>query len=210
MKTYQLRFQILTFWHCGSGRGGGMTVDAVAHKDRYGIPEMPGRTVKGLLRDAVQRAESWGHLPPGTTVLWFGSDGRKPGQESLADDQQEFDRHQTEPGLLVFDNAVIDPALSAWLRGEEEGLKQELYRHFYTTAIDAKTGAAKGGSLRGIELVMPLELFAPISVRTEADVALDQHSWTEQLRQCLPLIRSLGMARNRGLGRCQVTLEVCQ
>jgi CRISPR/Cas system CMR subunit Cmr4 (Cas7 group RAMP superfamily) len=208
MSIYQLHFRILSYWHCGSGRGAGSTVDAVVHKDFYGLPEIPGRTVKGLLRDAVQRSEHWGHLKKGTTRRWFGSDSRNfeidKGQELSFDDNRLIDRHRSEPGLLIFDNAVMVPEVTAWLQQEEAGFRQELYRHLYATAINPETGSAKEKSLRGTEVVIPLDLFAPLSVRPNAES--EDSSWISLLPQCLPLIRGLGLSRNRGMGRCQVTL----
>lgn len=215
MTIFKLKFQMFSYWHCGSGRGSGSTVDALVHKDHAQLPEIPGRTVKGLLRDAFLRAESWGHFPAGTTEYWFGTDSRKVAMEQDAqphDDQaNKLDRFQTVPGFLIFDNAVIDETLASWLRHPNQAdACQELYRHLYSTAINPETGAAQDKSLRGMEVVIPLELCAPISFRPGSEEATDINQLVDQTRLVLPLIRGLGLARNRGLGRCQVTLtEVC-
>ena len=214
MSNYQLCFKIFSYWHCGSGRGGGQLVDAVVHKDADGLPELPGRTVKGLLRDAVQRTETWGHLDAGTTELWFGSDTREfdnPSTENpRGNDHPHIDRYQTQAGLLIFDNAVLDQTISAWLRtASAADARLELYRQLHATAIDPQTGAAKAHSLRGMEVVVPLELFAPIATHPAIADRTDSAPWYQRLPQCLPLIRGIGLARNRGLGRCKVTLEVC-
>ena len=152
----------------------------MVHKDIYGLPEIPGRTLKGLWRDAVWRAEQWGHVPAGSTKKWFGSDSRNlesdPRIEVADNDDEQPDRHQSDPGMLVIDNAVMDPQIRAWLQqassskdhatqSEAFGAVQELYRHLYATAIDPQTGAAKDKTLRGMEVVVPLRLTAPISMR---------------------------------------------
>ncbi|EDN71906.1 hypothetical protein BGS_0240 [Beggiatoa sp. SS] len=44
------------------GVGGGAVLDELVHKDGYGLPCLPGRTIKGLLRDGSVSAEMWGLL----------------------------------------------------------------------------------------------------------------------------------------------------
>ena len=45
---YSIEF--FSYWHCGSGLAAGADVDELAIKDGDGLPYVPGRTVKGLLR----------------------------------------------------------------------------------------------------------------------------------------------------------------
>ena len=52
----RLRFEIQSFWHAGSGRGDGAVADATVLRSRAGLPILPGRTVKGLLREACDLA----------------------------------------------------------------------------------------------------------------------------------------------------------
>lgn len=226
MTEYQLHIRLFSFWHVGSGRGGGLTVDAVVHKDSGGLPELPGRTIKGLVRDAVSRAEAWGHLEAGTTETWFGSDGRNYRGHLEAgrrdDDPQRPDRYQTDDGLLVFDNGVLPAPVAAWLRQGDTGLRQDetdlhqdetdlrdgLYHHLYATAVDHLSGTASHETLRGTEVVVPLDLYAPISALPRPDLGAQAARWPELLPRCLPLIRGLGVSRTRGLGRCCFRLEV--
>ena len=46
--TYQIQFH--SYWHCGSGLAAGAGVDALVVKDANGLPFVPGKTIKGLLR----------------------------------------------------------------------------------------------------------------------------------------------------------------
>ena len=73
-KTYQIQFQITSYWQAGTGRSGGALVDSLVNKDINGLPFLPGRTIKGLLRQAVSSVEQWGHIPPDSTYHFFGSD----------------------------------------------------------------------------------------------------------------------------------------
>ena len=48
---YNLTF--FTDWHCGSGLAAGADVDTLVVKDKNGLPFVPGKTLKGLIREAV-------------------------------------------------------------------------------------------------------------------------------------------------------------
>ena len=47
------KIEFFSNWHCGSGLAAGADVDALVIKDKDGLPYVPGRTIKGLLRDAA-------------------------------------------------------------------------------------------------------------------------------------------------------------
>lgn len=49
---YQIQFH--SYWHCGSGLAAGAGVDALVVKDADGLPFVPGKTIKGLLREAME------------------------------------------------------------------------------------------------------------------------------------------------------------
>ncbi|MDD2650440.1 MAG: RAMP superfamily CRISPR-associated protein, partial [Candidatus Cloacimonetes bacterium] len=49
---YQVKF--LSDWHCGSGLTSGSDVDALVIKDQNNLPIIPGKTIKGLLREAAE------------------------------------------------------------------------------------------------------------------------------------------------------------
>ena len=56
--TYNIDF--FSEWHCGSGLSGGATTDALLIKDKHNLPFIPGKTIKGLLREAVEDILSLG------------------------------------------------------------------------------------------------------------------------------------------------------
>ena len=49
---YKIEFH--TDWHCGVGLAAGAGVDALTVKDKNGLPFVPGKTIKGLVREAVE------------------------------------------------------------------------------------------------------------------------------------------------------------
>lgn len=200
MNRFFLNFDIRSFWHAGSGRGSDLLLNAVVQRDPNGLPCLPGRTVKGLVRDAVARAEAWGHAPQGLTQALFGQIGRK----------QRVTRLETEPGHLIFDDAALPRDLAAWLCKNEDGRNclHHLFAELHASAIDPAGGTAKHGSLRAMEGAVPMLLTAPCSVSRAAAPLAAFPSWKRTLAASLPLIRFLGSSRTRGLGRVRVSLEV--
>ena len=53
MRTIKYEIEFFSNWHCGSGLAAGADVDALVIKDNNGLPYVPGRTLKGLLREAA-------------------------------------------------------------------------------------------------------------------------------------------------------------
>ena len=49
--NYTIKFH--TYWHCGSGLAAGGDADLLVVKDKDGVPFVPGKTIKGLVREAV-------------------------------------------------------------------------------------------------------------------------------------------------------------
>jgi CRISPR/Cas system CMR subunit Cmr4 (Cas7 group RAMP superfamily) len=76
MKRMTLSFHLHGYWHCGSGEAGTSDLDAAVIRDAEGLQYLPGRSVKGLLREAFRLAEDFGHQPEGATDRLFGSEAR--------------------------------------------------------------------------------------------------------------------------------------
>jgi len=190
MNAATLLIDIQSYWHPGTGRGSGFHLDAVTHAGPDGLPRLPGRTLKGLLRDAVYRAEQWGwkEIPAGTTEALFGPLGRA-GQP-------------TRPGLLRVSDATLPDEVAAHLAIDAgKPLISGLYREHFGTAIDLATGVAAGRSLRGMEVVIPLTLTAPIG---EIAGVLAVPDWRNRLAAVFPLVAAVGAHRARGFGRAHL------
>lgn len=197
MNKFFLNFDILSFWHAGSGRGSDLLLNAVVQRDSDGLPYLPGRTVKGLVRDALARAEAWGHAGEGLTEKLFGQIGRV----------QRITRLETQPGQLIFDDARLPADVRAWLRSNGKGDAEYLFSELQSSAIDPVSGTAKHGSLRAMEVAVPMMLTAPCSVLEPPALNASAPGWCATLNASLPLIRFLGSSRTRGLGRVHVTME---
>ena len=205
MNRQQLHFDIRGYWHPGTGHGAGSALDALTHRDARGLPALPGRTVKGLLRDAMQRAAQLGWLQEARDVHRLF--GWRPGSTttSTATDAAGEQRPGDIPaaGCLRVSDATLPEDVAAYLAAHPD-LIGGLYRSHFGTAVDTATGTAREHSLRGMEVVVPLALEASIEVlpNTQPPAA-----WETLLDVALPLLDRLGAYRNRGMGRVVVTRE---
>ena len=90
MEILKLTVEILSYWHAGSGLGRGADLDALVLRNGDDLPYLPGRTLKGLLREAFMICEEMGHAQKGRTAELFGLDAAPPSirdfdQRALAD-----------------------------------------------------------------------------------------------------------------------------
>lgn len=208
--TVKIKIDFQGFWHVGSGRSSGHHLDAICLKDNFGLPFVSGKQLKGLLRHAVRRAESWG---------WY-QDLKFEGQiqnfeELLFGSQSQLEgRYATFAGMLFVDNAQLSESEYQWLQhNKQAALREHLYQELYSTAIDENTGTAVEHSLRGIEVTLPVQLFASLQLQV---TALDETLSTQQseflkrqpwlvIERALPLIDAIGAHRSRGLGEAIVS-----
>lgn len=208
-----LKIEFLGYWHAGSGQGSGHHVDAICLRNQQGLPFFPGRQLKGLLRHALRRAEAW-HLfkdvpvpvGPASSIetLLFGSVS------------QSLDRNLTFPGMLQVSNAELNQAEASFLaKPEQVNLREQLFAEIFQTAINSKTGTAVDHSLRGLEVCIPVSLFAEINLHQTAwdvDLIAQQRTWLSgcdpwlPIRQSLSLIDHAGAYRSRGLGEVKLSV----
>lgn len=182
--TASLEIKILSYWHAGSGLGRGADVDALVLKDRDDLPYLPGRTVKGLLREGVLSCEDAGLVHPGRACSLFG----KPATAGHPD--------ASTPGMLNFSDARLPDKDAQWLACQKgTDSRTALYDSIASTSLDER-GMADDHTLRTIELCVPLTLVARVSGPTG--------DWIGDLQKACCLVRSLGSHRNRGFGRCRI------
>ena len=191
----QTNIEILSYWHAGTGLGLGALADAITLKDEKNIPYLPGKTIKGLFREAFNILEETNNIPPQTTHNLFG-EATSPSDEEK-DDKEEI--IEAQPGKCFFSNANVSRELRKFLL-ENENEKECLYDVISSTKLDDK-GMAEDKSLRTIEVCMPVTLSAIIDIK-------DGDTKTfEYFQKASGLIRNLGSHRHRGLGRCKITVK---
>ena len=213
-----LTIDIAGYWHSGTGRGSGSHLDALVDTAHDGLPYLSGRHLKGLLRDAVYKAEEWGQLDTfkkahpeakltdlKLTELLFGKRYENP--------ETRVPRDETTQGYLRVGDGLLPADLRLWLaHKDQKACRPHLHRDLSSTAIDGGTGVANSRSLRGIQVTVPLRLEADIGLmprlhgNPEQD-ALLADQWPTILDHCLPLVRGVGAHRSRGLGRASLQLD---
>lgn len=184
---YKIEFH--TDWHCGSGLAAGADVDALVVKDEKGMPFIPGKTIKGLVREAVEEIR--------------GFQGKQDAEAFVKAFGFFDDKERKEKGCMFFTNASLEQK-----KEQDEELKEYdiivsnnaarfMYRDIASTAID-NDGIAKEHSLRKMQVVVPCTLYGEI-LNVPDDMAGD-------IIQSFGFIKRMGQNRNRGLGRCTITV----
>ncbi|MGL6260366.1 RAMP superfamily CRISPR-associated protein [Vibrio sp. WXL210] len=178
-----LSLDIVSEWHIGSGEEGGAKADSLVLKDALGLPYVPGRSLKGLIREAVNTAMD---------NQWFSSDLLSVlGQEGTQIDSQSS---------LHVSSACLSTEDVSYFRDNQHSAAH-LYRVITSTAIEGKTGVAKPTSLRSMEVAVPMRLTAKLELVDKAQLLV------EEFKAVLPLITRLGAKRQRGLGQVYVSVE---
>lgn len=177
------KIEIFSEWHCGSGLSAGADTDVLAIKDVDGMPYIPGKTMKGLFREAVEdlmdlRAES-----EGTEEVFHRAFG------------YFNDKGDVEKGCVFFSNAELPEKHRR--RIKEDHVQRFLYRRIASTAI-GQNGVALANSLRSMETVVPCTLEGVIKDLPDEMEGL--------IRDAARFIKRLGRNRNRGLGRCDISI----
>lgn len=180
---YKIKFH--TDWHCGSGLAAGADVDALTVKDKDGLPFVPGKTIKGLIREAMEDMMSYKKMEVDVNSPYIKAFG-------FFDD----DKDKQARGEMFFTNAELSLE-------EREAIAQNdaarfMYHSISNTAID-ENGIAKEHSLRKMEVVVPCTLQGEI-INVPDELTLD-------IANAMRYIKRLGVNRNRGLGRCTITKE---
>jgi len=140
------------------------------------MPFVPGKTIKGLLREAVEEIRT---LPNNT-------DGKDDAFGSFEDDYKS----------VFFTNAELKEEERADIVANDAA--RYLYSDLASTAI-LENGIAKKHSLRKMEVVVPCTLYGQILGVPEGQAA--------ELEKAMDFVKRMGQNRNRGLGRCTISLN---
>ena len=193
-----IKIELHSEWRSGTGRGRGLHVDAEALRDPLGLPMLPGRQLKGLIRHALETGAAWGHWGHDVVDRLCGV--------SASEAQSRFN---TQEGTISFSSARME---CPWLeyvkalqegsdddRAEAQAVTAQLFFVKRQTALDDR-GLAKNHSLRSVEVCAPMTLYA----RVYGELSAEDEA---HLKRALKMIRAVGGHTTRGLGRATLTLE---
>jgi RAMP superfamily len=173
------KIQFFDYWHTGSGLSGSTYADGIVNKNEDYLPLIPGKTVKGLLREAAKTIQELDNSLISTDFITsvFGDADNEP--------------------KCHFSNLTLSEKLAENIITTNN--QSALYHVITSTAID-ENGQAKEGSLRQLEVTIPLTLYGVISDLPTAK------TYEQELKHCFDWVKQLGLNRNRGLGRCQISI----
>jgi CRISPR-associated protein Csx10 len=191
-------------WLVGSGLGDGHLADACLVRDSNGLLFLPGRAIKGALREAAHRLGYCREdLKKAETDIFGGHCQPQKAEEAAA----SFNR----PGILRVGNGRLPENIERLLLAEKDLEKRRRFVSDLTvrrtqTAID-EGGVAKEGSLRTIECGLSgLTFMAGLSLDA-ASMGLEEEWLKTYLAALCAMVKGLGGHRARGLGYCRVVSE---
>lgn len=175
-----------SYWSCGSGLAAGADVDSLVIKDKNGMPYIPGKTIKGLLREAMEEylslTDQIDICKEGFAKLFGYTAG------GLNSDNNALEICKSD---AYFSNAELEA--SEYKAIVSNKLSEYMFKSVSSTAIE-KDGIAKDHSLRKMEVVVPCTLYGKITDMPE--------DMSDKIESALGMIKCLGSSRSRGLGRC--------
>lgn len=187
MERYQLKIKLLSDLCVSDGGVYNSLIDTDICYDTYGFPYIPGKRIKGCLRECAQELNDWGKGIPVREI--FGDKGANMGSLRLGNAYIEHIHDYKAEVERLLPSPVV--------------CRQNVVSHFtYTrtqTRLNEETGIAEEGSLRTTRVIKKGLIF-------RADVLLEKE-YASDLGLCCTVLKHMGISRTRGLGEVSVTLE---
>jgi hypothetical protein len=198
--NYKLRITFISDTTFGRGDGIAGLVDVEIEHDTNGLPEIRGRTLKGLLTEECanvlfQAGAADGDALCDTAALLFGRGGSTLDSDGLA----RFGPAQLLPDLRA---VIAHEVATGRVRADQVLASLTAVRR--QTSIDV-TGVPARGSLRSSRVALrDLSLYADIEILDRQN--LDSTHARALLGSCAASLRRGGLGRNRGRGRLACAL----
>jgi len=181
-KVIKYKVEFFTDWHCGSGLSSGSDLDLLVIKDKDHLPYIPGKTIKGLVRESIEEICNFQNTKNANEIIAV------------------FGEESKSQGCVFFTNIEMNKDLRKSIISNK--LQKYLYRSIASTAIHnegEKKGTAIENSLRKMEVTVPCSL--------EGEILDVPDDFVEMMEAGLKFIKRLGQNRNRGLGNCRIIVE---
>lgn len=166
---------------CYSGEVYNTSVDIDVVYDKYGIPYIPAKRIKGCIKEAALELSDMGLLTHYKEI--FGEGGNSPAIFSLSNAKiKDYDKIVDE--IKNFNNDELCEAQKIL----------NLYSYTRTqTTIDEETGSAKENSLRTLRVVKKGLTF-------NAELDFRNKEYLEEFKNAVSMVKHMGVSRTRGLG----------
>ena len=165
-------------------------IDTDVCYDKYGFPYIPGKRIKGCIRENALELKDWGMDINVDQV--FGSEGEKEKASRVRIDNaylENYDKRKKEV-IGSSNRKVYHP---------QNVLQQYTYIRTQTS-IDYETGVAKDKSLRTTRVVNKGNTFV-------AYVYLNSDDDFNTFKKCAESLSYIGLSRTRGFGEVKITIE---
>lgn len=194
IKKYTLRITLLSDTLIGHAEGFGAAIDKDSVFDEVGLPFIPGKRIKGLLREQADLLDK--HRTPSNyersfSDIVFGLSGKtETNSESMTVSNFTLPEYKKNRSTL------------AYLIEKNEVSRSEIQEYFTSlrmmTSID-ENGIAKPTSLRTFRVLKKGLVF-------QGEISFEER-YAGDLQKVVALTRRLGSSRNRGLGHITCSLE---
>ncbi len=198
-KTYKVQIQLLSDTLIGATEVYGAIIDKDSVFDEVGLPIIPGKRVKGILR---AEAELLNKYQPIAIQPW-NDNSKKTAIEILFGDAGITDKNTEYLSVSNFTlpDYEANKTYLKFLIQENEISRSEVIAHFTTmrmmTRID-EDGIAENTSLRTFRVLKKGLVF-------EGELTFDS-DYLDKFKSIVALTRRIGSMRNRGLGQIQCRL----
>ncbi len=189
MSNYKIEMKLLSDTLIGSSEGFGAILDTDIIYDEIGLPYIPAKRLKGILRDSADEINEY--LKKGINISEiFGAKGSK------------YSGKISVPNLHITDYENNKKWLS-YIINQESTITKDLILDYFTavrinTAIE--DGITKEHSLRKVRVICKGFVF-------EGNIEINDSTTAYDLALICQNVRYIGSNRNRGLGEIQLTLK---
>ncbi len=200
MSIHQMKITLLSDLCVADGSVYNSMIDVECVRDRFGLPFIPAKRIKGVLRECAIELKDWGTDIDLESI--FGKEGEQEKQGKLRisdaklEDYQTFlDEIQSNPKSAIFHPQNVLNTFS-YIRTQ--------------TSIEYATGVAKKHSLRTMRVLHKgLVFVGNVEIEESPGAGQDKEqngseSILNQLEEMCKLFTHFGMARTRGLGDVKV------
>lgn len=188
-ETYKLQIRLLSDTLIGAAEGFGAIIDKDSVFDQVGLPLIPGKRVKGILREQADLLKKFGQNKPDINKL-FGAIG-------MTDKTTEY----LTVGNFLAESYNENEECLKYLISNGTITRSEVINHFTSirmmTRID-DDGIAADTSLRTIRVLKKGLIFTGELIFDSTHLRI--------FKDIFALTRRIGSMRNRGLGHIQCTL----
>lgn len=200
MKKATLEITLKSDLCAGSGYSYAGVVDTDSESDQFGLPWIPGRRLKGCMREAAE--EILPVLHEKDLDRLFGSRGGKRTGDLIVDNAVLCNYAELLPTVREIQKTYAE-------KNPPENPADRIFGLF--TSIRAQTkmdenGIAEDNSLRFTRVINHYMPDGKTEMRFQADICFAD-TGEEDIKLVVHALRGIGMHRNRGLGQVQCELK---